>query len=108
VYFAEVSSKSAQYCFPSEKNPTGILLLSEVALGQQLKLFKANYSAKKACQRAGLDSVKGVGQHGPSELTAVHLPGGVRLCMGPMASDADFTSGDLLYVQALPLHQKRI
>jgi hypothetical protein len=96
VYFAEVASKSAQYCFPSKKNPTGILLLNEVALGQQLKLYKANYSAKKACQRAGLDSVKGVGRHGPSELTAQQLDG-ARVCMGPMASDADFTSGDLLY-----------
>jgi hypothetical protein len=108
VYFAEVASKSAQYCFPSKKNPTGILLLSEVALGQQLKLSKANYSAKKACQRAGLDSVKGVGRNGPSEATAVHLPGGARLCMGPMASDADFTSGDLLCVHLLPPHPKRI
>lgn len=97
MYFAEVASKSAQYCFPSKKNPTGILLLNEVALGAQLKLFKANYSAKKACQRAGLDSVKGVGAHGPSERTAQYLPDGVRVCMGPMASDADFTQGDLLY-----------
>jgi hypothetical protein len=97
VYFAEVASKSAQYCFPSKKNPTGILLLNEVALGAQLKLFKANYSAKKACQRASLDSVKGVGAHGPSERTAQYLPDGVRVCMGPMTSDADFTQGDLLY-----------
>lgn len=67
-----------------------------MALGQQLKLCKANYGAKKACQRAGLDSVKGVGRHGPSELTAQQLDG-ARVCMGPMASDADFTSGDLLY-----------
>ncbi len=97
MYFAEVASKSAQYCFSSKKNPTGILLLNEVSLGRQLKLFKANYSAKKACQRAGLDSVKGVGRHGPSELTAQQLPDGVRVCMGPMTSDADFTHGDLLY-----------
>ena len=96
VYFAEVASKSAQYCFPSKKNTTGILLLNEVALGQQLKLFKANYGAKKACQRAGLDSVKGVGRHGPSERTARQLPDGVRVCMGPMTLDADFSSGDLL------------
>ena len=97
LYFAEVASKSAQYCYPSKKAPTGILLLNEVALGQQLKLFKANYSAKKSCQRSGLDSVKGAGRHGPSDLTAQHLPDGVRVCMGPMAADADYTGGDLLY-----------
>jgi hypothetical protein len=96
IYFGEVASKCAQYCFPSKKNPTGVLLLSEVALGQQLKLTKANYSAKKACLRAGCDSVKGVGRHGPSELTAQQLDG-VHVCMGPMAYDPDFTHGDLLY-----------
>ncbi len=50
--------------------------------------------------------MKGVGRHGPSESTAVHLPGGARLCMGPMASDVDFTSGDLLYVFPLLTHLK--
>jgi hypothetical protein len=45
VYSAEVASKCAQYCFPSNKNPTAILLLNQVALGQQLKLCKANYGA---------------------------------------------------------------
>jgi poly [ADP-ribose] polymerase len=93
-----VASKSAQYCLSSRKNTTGILLLNEVALGHQLKLSKANYNAKKACQRCGCDSVKGVGRHGPSELTAQYLADGVRLCMGPMASDADYTNGDLLCI----------
>jgi len=33
VYFADMSSKSANYCSTSVDNPTGILLLCEVALG---------------------------------------------------------------------------
>ena len=33
VYFADMSSKSANYCFTSRENSTGILLLCEVALG---------------------------------------------------------------------------
>ena len=33
IYFADLASKSAQYCFASSENPTGILLLCEVALG---------------------------------------------------------------------------
>jgi len=70
-------------------------VLDEVALAQQVKLCKANYSAKNARQRAGLDSVKGVGRHGPSKLTAQQLDG-AGVCMGPMASDPNFTSGDLL------------
>jgi poly [ADP-ribose] polymerase 2/3/4 len=34
VYFADMSSKSANYCFTSKENITGILLLCEVALGE--------------------------------------------------------------------------
>jgi poly [ADP-ribose] polymerase len=33
VYFADMSSKSANYCFTSPDSNTGILLLCEVALG---------------------------------------------------------------------------
>ena len=33
VYFADVSSKSANYCFPSKASPRGLLLLADVATG---------------------------------------------------------------------------
>lgn len=33
VYFADMSSKSANYCYTTKDNYTGILLLCEVALG---------------------------------------------------------------------------
>jgi len=33
VYFADMASKSANYCFTNHQNNTGILLLCEVALG---------------------------------------------------------------------------
>ena len=35
VYFADVPSKSANYCHASPENPEGILLLCEVALGKE-------------------------------------------------------------------------
>ena len=41
VYFADLVSKSAQYCFTDKKNPVGLMLLSEVALGQVHELRKA-------------------------------------------------------------------
>lgn len=47
VYFADSSSKSANYCFPSYAQDEGILLLSEVALGQMNELYEANYDAGK-------------------------------------------------------------
>jgi hypothetical protein len=33
VYFADMVSKSANYCFTSRSSPTGILMLCDVALG---------------------------------------------------------------------------
>lgn len=33
VYFADMVSKSANYCFTSSSNPTGLMLLCEVSLG---------------------------------------------------------------------------
>ena len=33
IYFADMVSKSANYCATSSSNPTGLLLLCDVALG---------------------------------------------------------------------------
>lgn len=41
VYFADLVSKSAQYCFTDKKNPVGLMLLSEVALGDVYELTMA-------------------------------------------------------------------
>lgn len=45
VYFADMVSKSANYCFTSSTNNTGILLLCEVACGNHNELFFADYNA---------------------------------------------------------------
>ncbi|XP_048504416.1 poly [ADP-ribose] polymerase 2-A isoform X2 [Beta vulgaris subsp. vulgaris] len=45
VYFADMFSKSANYCFASSTAPTGVLLLCEVALGKMEELLDANYNA---------------------------------------------------------------
>lgn len=39
IYFADMVSKSANYCMTSKNNDTGLLLLCEVALGEMLVLF---------------------------------------------------------------------
>ena len=44
IYFADLVSKSAQYCFTDKKNPVGLILLSEVALGNVCELKKAKVS----------------------------------------------------------------
>lgn len=47
VYFADSSSKSANYCFPSLTQSEGVLLLSEVALGKTNDLYEADYEASR-------------------------------------------------------------
>ena len=34
IYFADMVSKSANYCYANPSNPYGLLLLCEVALGK--------------------------------------------------------------------------
>ncbi len=43
VYFADMSSKSANYCFPSAANTIGFVLLCDVALGSCNSLIDADY-----------------------------------------------------------------
>ena len=79
--FVQVS-KSAQYCFATASNPTGLLLLCEVALGNPLELTGAK-SIKKL--PTGKDSTKGKGQTEPD-------PDGDRVissCLEQADADAD-------------------
>ncbi|XP_015693725.1 poly [ADP-ribose] polymerase 2-A isoform X2 [Oryza brachyantha] len=45
VYFADMFSKSANYCYASEACRSGVLLLCEVALGEMNELLNADYDA---------------------------------------------------------------
>uniref|UniRef100_A0A8C7K1G6 Poly [ADP-ribose] polymerase n=1 Tax=Oncorhynchus kisutch TaxID=8019 RepID=A0A8C7K1G6_ONCKI len=80
IYFADMSSKSANYCFANQRNKTGLLLLSEVALGDSNELLAADYEAAKL--PAGKHSTKGLGQTSPDPRNAVTL-NGVTVPMGP-------------------------
>ncbi|KAI3374250.1 hypothetical protein L3Q82_006100 [Scortum barcoo] len=80
VYFADMSSKSANYCFANQNNQVGLLLLSEVALGDCNELLDADYDANNL--PAGKHSTKGLGQTGPDPKNAVTLDG-VTVPMGP-------------------------
>ncbi|KAJ0967276.1 hypothetical protein J5N97_024193 [Dioscorea zingiberensis] len=64
VYFADLVSKSAQYCYVDKKNPVGLMLLSEVALGKIHELKKATYMDKPP---KGKHSTKGLGKTVPLE-----------------------------------------
>lgn len=64
VYFADMQSKSAQYCYSSISDNVGILLLCEVALGNMNEKFYADYNS--ASLPAGKHSTLGVGKTAPS------------------------------------------
>jgi poly [ADP-ribose] polymerase len=71
VYFADMVSKSANYCFTTPENNTGILLLSEVVLGKMHELTGADSSIEKAPK--GCLCVKGLGQTMPDPKKEVPL-----------------------------------
>ncbi|XP_018568768.1 poly [ADP-ribose] polymerase [Anoplophora glabripennis] len=58
VYFADMVSKSANYCNTTVTAPTGLLLLCDVALGSMYELFHSKYIEKLP---KGKHSTKGVG-----------------------------------------------
>ncbi|XP_035489725.1 poly [ADP-ribose] polymerase 2 [Scophthalmus maximus] len=80
IYFADMSSKSANYCFANQHNHVGLLLLCEVALGDCHELLDADYEANNL--PTGKHSTKGLGQTGPDPQNSVTLDG-VKVPMGP-------------------------
>ncbi|KAJ7313022.1 hypothetical protein JRQ81_004284 [Phrynocephalus forsythii] len=80
IYFADMSSKSANYCFATREKDVGLILLSEVALGQCNELLEANPEAEKL--PPGKHSTKGLGKLAPSPANSITLDGAV-IPMGP-------------------------
>ncbi|XP_068604576.1 poly [ADP-ribose] polymerase 2 [Brachionichthys hirsutus] len=96
IYFADVSSKSANYCFANQNSHVGLLLLCEVALGDCNELLGADYEANKL--PAGKHSTKGLGQTGPDPKNAVTLDG-ATVPVGPVGKTGvgNRSSYSLLY-----------
>ncbi|XP_023662803.1 poly [ADP-ribose] polymerase 1 [Paramormyrops kingsleyae] len=92
VYFADMVSKSANYCHTSQSNPVGLILLAEVALGNMHELKKASHITKLP---KGKHSVKGLGRTAPDPSASVFLDG-VQVPLGKgVNTNIDDTS--LLY-----------
>ncbi|EPY23145.1 poly [ADP-ribose] polymerase [Strigomonas culicis] len=71
IYFADIVSKSANYCFTNRQQNMGLMLLNEVAVGRPLELTQAKYM--EAAQK-GSDSTKGIGRMRPGFETVVNGP----------------------------------
>ncbi|XP_047307874.1 poly [ADP-ribose] polymerase 2-like [Impatiens glandulifera] len=80
VYFADMFSKSANYCCASSTSPVGVLLLCEVALGDMAQLLTANCHADNLPE--GKLSTKGVGVTAPDDSEFETLENGVVVPLG--------------------------
>ena len=87
VYFANMSSKSANYCFASRQDPVGVLMLCDVALGKQYERLSAEYEAAASCRKAKCDSTWGKGRTAPAASGNTALPSDTK-CTVPMGAGA--------------------
>ncbi|KAH8834891.1 PARP-domain-containing protein [Flagelloscypha sp. PMI_526] len=88
VYFADMMSKSAGYCYSYLSDSIGVLLLCEVAVAPFYERRDAEYDAAENCQAAGKMATKGLGRTQPrkwkdagealgvDELKGCHMPDG--------------------------------
>ncbi|CAK9797855.1 Poly [ADP-ribose] polymerase [Anthophora quadrimaculata] len=76
IYFADMVSKSANYCCTNSENPTGLLLLCEVALGNMYERYQADYIEKLP---SGKHSTWGRGQTQPDPETVYKMKDGVEV-----------------------------
>lgn len=90
VYFADMVSKSANYCYTSSRSNIGLLVLAEVSLGTMRELRQADYNASQL--PPGAHSTKGVGRMIPNEQEAIVLPDGVKVPLGHPVQNPDAQS----------------
>ncbi|KAL1558385.1 Poly [ADP-ribose] polymerase 2 [Salvia divinorum] len=106
VYFADMFSKSANYCFSCKAASTGVLLLCEVALGDMAELLTANYNADQL--PPGKLSTKGVGSTAPDISEAQTLEDGVVVPIGRPKEQPVPTKGSLLYNEYIVYNVEQI
>ncbi|GAU43747.1 hypothetical protein TSUD_36410 [Trifolium subterraneum] len=105
VYFADMFSKSANYCYPTPTAADGVLLLCEVALGEMAELLTAKYDADKLPE--GKLSTKGVGATAPDFSKAQELEDGLIVPLAKPKKNSD-TKGALLYNEYIVYNVEQI
>lgn len=80
IYFADMVSKSANYCCTNSYQPTGLLLLCDVALGDMYERKRADYIEKLP---KGKYSTKGCGTTQPDPNKVYKMKDGVEVPYGP-------------------------
>ncbi|XP_049866080.1 poly [ADP-ribose] polymerase [Pectinophora gossypiella] len=92
IYFADMVSKSANYCCTNKSNPTGIMLLCEVALGDMRECRQSEMITKLP---AGQHSTWGIGRTQPDPKMNRVLDDGTIVPLGKPVQNKGQTS--LLY-----------
>merc|ERR1711862_455530 len=93
VYFADMVSKSANYCNTTRSNNTGLLLLCDVALGEMYERTAADYIKKLP---KGKHSTKGVGKTEPNPEETTEIDG-AQVPYGKGIKQCCVEQTDLLY-----------
>ncbi|KAH7883960.1 poly polymerase catalytic domain-containing protein [Phlebopus sp. FC_14] len=113
VYFADMMSKSANYCHAYLSDNIGVLLLCEVAVKPFFEQTGANYNADTDCKKYNKRATKGIGRTQPTQwqdagealentaLTGCHMPKGT-------ASDVSTPGGYLQYNEYIVYHPSQI
>ena len=92
VYFADCSTKSANYCRPSKQNPVAFMTLNEVSLGKMNELKQAQYMDQAP---KGTMSTKGLGKYGPAGVK--EDANGMKWPQGPLKDLSSKIQSSLLY-----------
>jgi Poly(ADP-ribose) polymerase catalytic domain/Poly(ADP-ribose) polymerase, regulatory domain len=85
VYFADMASKSVEYCAPTPENPYALMALCEVALGRPFQIAHTKFITKEDLDEAHFHSVKGCGELGPDPAFNKELDDGTIIALGPEA-----------------------
>jgi len=82
VYFADMVSKSVEYCHPTKENPYALLMLCDVALGRPFQIAHTKFISKEDLDQAGFHSVKGCGELGPDPAYDIEIMNGTIISSG--------------------------
>eukprot|EP01116_Phalansterium_solitarium_P016272 TRINITY_DN3756_c0_g1_i2.p1 TRINITY_DN3756_c0_g1~~TRINITY_DN3756_c0_g1_i2.p1 ORF type:complete len:482 (-),score=130.90 TRINITY_DN3756_c0_g1_i2:617-2062(-) len=82
VYFADMLSKSIEYCSPTKDSPHVLLMLCQVYLGRMYQTSHTKALSKEYLDEFDFQSVKGCGEFAPDPAYDVEATPGVLISLG--------------------------
>lgn len=104
VYFADMVSKSANYCYAGYNNGNGIMFLCDVSLGKPYQLKHSEYVEKLP---AGCQCTEGIGRYCPDFSHEAEIDGAKFPCLKP-AKETNIRDSSLLYNEWIVYNTKQI